>query len=70
MSNSVRVIKTTKQTHVNHISYQTALSEIIAKDGIAGLFGRGLSTRIITNGMQGMLFTVIWRYLEKEYFAK
>ncbi len=32
-----------------------------------GLFGRGLSTRILANGLQSMLFTVVWRYLHDKY---
>jgi hypothetical protein len=34
---------------------------VIAKDGIQGLFLRGLGTKLITNGMQGILFSVLWR---------
>ncbi len=34
---------------------------VIKKDGVIGLFGRGLSTRIITNGLQGIMFNVMWR---------
>ena len=52
VSNSVRVVKTTKQTHQHHISYPDAVKEIVAKDGVIGLFGRGLQTRILTNGIQ------------------
>jgi hypothetical protein len=37
------------------------LQEIIKKDGLAGLFGRGLGTKLITNGIQGILFSVLWR---------
>lgn len=32
-----------------------------------GLFGRGLRTRILTNGLQSILFTVVWRYLHDKY---
>ena len=34
---------------------------VIKKDGVIGLFGRGLSTRIVTNGLQGIMFNVMWR---------
>lgn len=34
---------------------------VIAKDGVIGLFGRGLGTKLITNGIQGILFSVLWR---------
>ena len=33
---------------------------VIKQDGIAGLFGRGLKTRIITNGLQGLLFNIMY----------
>lgn len=59
-SNSLRVIKTTKQTYASHITYPEALKVVLDKDGYKGLFGRGLKTRIVTNGLQGILFTVLW----------
>jgi hypothetical protein len=67
ISNSMRVIKTTKQTAEHSISYRQAASLVIDKDGIQGLFGRGLKTRIVANGMQGMLFTIIWKGLEDKW---
>ena len=43
---------------------------IIEKEGISGLFLRGLGTKLISNGIQGVLFSVLWRlgqdYLEKK----
>merc|ERR1712203_454076 len=60
-SNSLRVLKTTRQTALVPVSYKDAAKEIIEKEGVVGLFGRGLKTRILTNGMQGALFTVGWR---------
>ena len=68
-SNSIRVLKTTRQTYEVPISYGDAAKEIIAKEGMMGLFGRGLKTRILANGMQGMMFTVIWKGVQ-EYMAK
>ena len=50
----------------NALKVKTVKS-IIKKDGILGLFGRGLQTRIITNGIQGMLFTVCWKYIEESF---
>jgi len=64
LSNSLRVIKTTKQSYSTPISYQAVIQEIITKDGIIGLLGRGLKIRLITNGVQGLLFSVIWKYLD------
>lgn len=50
-SNSLRVIKTTKQTSQNPITYKEAVNLVLEKDGVKGLFGRGLKTRILTNGL-------------------
>ena len=61
-SNSIRVIKTTKQSHSDIKSYRQIINEIIKKQGINSLLFRGLKTRILSNGMQGMMFTVLWKY--------
>lgn len=34
---------------------------ILEKEGISGLLGRGLGTKLISNGLQGILFSVLWR---------
>jgi hypothetical protein len=34
----------------------------VAKDGLQGLFLRGLKTKLMTNGIQGVIFSVGWRY--------
>lgn len=34
---------------------------MVAADGLKGLFGRGLKTRIIANGLQGLLFSILWK---------
>lgn len=60
-SNSLRVLKTTRQTSLEPIGYVDSAKAIIGKEGYAGLFGRGLKTRILTNGIQGALFTVGWK---------
>lgn len=39
----------------------TAAKEIIAAEGVLALFGRGLPTRLLTNGLQGLLFSVLWK---------
>jgi Mitochondrial carrier protein len=66
-SNSLRVIKTTKQTHKTPITYMQAIRLVVDADGVAGLFGRGLRTRIIANGFQGLTFSVIWKALEEQF---
>mmetsp|Transcript_36970 Transcript_36970/g.103241 ORF Transcript_36970/g.103241 Transcript_36970/m.103241 type:complete len:316 (+) Transcript_36970:31-978(+) len=67
-SNSIRVVKTTKQTFANPISYPQAVKHVLETDGMIGLFGRGLKTRILANGVQGMMFTVLWKGLQKQFF--
>lgn len=52
ISNSLRVVKTYRQTAATTISYAQCVKDIIAKDGIAGLMFRGLRTRILANGLQ------------------
>lgn len=68
-SNSIRVVKTTRQTMTTNDSYITIVKTIIEKDGILGLAGRGLKTKIITNGIQGLVFSVAWR-LAQDHYAK
>jgi len=86
-SNSLRVIKTTKQTvqlgdkdgvgestpnatsasdstQRREMSYPEVVAFIIEKDGIKGLFGRGLQTRLLTNAIQGSVFSVLWKYFQ------
>jgi len=68
ISNSIRVLKTTKQTYHEPITYPEAFRKVVEKDGIFGLFTRGLKTKILANGLQGLLFTVIWKGLEENLF--
>lgn len=63
-SNSIRVLKTTKQTADVSISYVQAFNQVVEKDGIAGLMFRGLGTKIISNGFQGLLFNVLWKVIQ------
>lgn len=64
-SNSIRVLKTVKQTSDVKISYKDAFMQVVTKDGIRGLMLRGLETKIMTNGLQGIVFSVVWRYLSE-----
>lgn len=64
-SNSIRVLKTTRQTAVIPMTYPQALRDIVSRDGIMGLLGRGLQTRILTNGISGMVFSVGWKAIQQ-----
>jgi hypothetical protein len=42
---------------------------VVEADGILGLMGRGLKTKILSNGLQGLLFSVLWRIGQDWYDA-
>ncbi|KAI4618305.1 uncharacterized protein J4E87_007973 [Alternaria ethzedia] len=65
ISNSLRVVKTYRQVNDTRISYTEAAKQVIRQDGRLGLFGRGLKTRIIANGLQGILFSILWKLFLK-----
>ena len=67
-SNSIRVIKVYKQANTEKISYVECLRRVIKEDGIGGLMGRGLQTKIIANGMQGLMFSVLWKLIDEKLF--
>jgi hypothetical protein len=66
-SNSIRVIKTYRQTSTEVVSYPETVRRIVAADGISGLLWRGLKTRILANGLQGIMFSVAWKFFEDEW---
>jgi hypothetical protein len=70
VSNSIRVLKVTKQSSAVAISYPQALRQVVAKDGARGLFLRGLQTKILANGVQASLFSVLWRLGQDALGAK
>ncbi len=69
-ANSLRVVKTTRQTSKEPLSYVAVVQMIVKKEGILGLLGRGLATKIITNGIQGLMFSVLWKLAQDEYKNK
>ena len=69
-SNSIRVLKTTVQTNEVPIGYVEAARQVIAKDGVFGLFFRGLETKIFSNGMNGILFNILWSMGKDWYSAR
>ncbi|KAF9467560.1 mitochondrial carrier [Collybia nuda] len=62
ISNSLRVVKTYRQVNETRISYIDAARSVISTDGLVGLFGRGLKTRFIANGLQGLMFSILWKF--------
>mmetsp|Transcript_19845 Transcript_19845/g.41242 ORF Transcript_19845/g.41242 Transcript_19845/m.41242 type:complete len:290 (-) Transcript_19845:40-909(-) len=69
-SNSIRVVKVYKQSSPTNVSYPEAVSNIVKKDGVAGLMFRGLETKILANGLQGILFSILWKQFEEVLFPK
>ena len=65
ISNSVRVLKISKQTAETSDSYGKIVKDIVKKDNISGLFFRGLQTKLMLNGIQGFVFVVIFDQIKK-----
>jgi len=68
-SNSIRVVKVYKQSSADVISYPQVVRNVIAESGLRGLFFRGLETKILSNGMQGILFSILWKNFEEALFG-
>ena len=64
ISNSVRVLKISKQTNENNHSYSRIIKDIVKKDSVSGLFLRGLQTKLLLNGIQGFVFVVVFDRLK------
>ena len=69
-SNSIRVCKVYKQSYPEAISYPQVVRNVIAESGIRGLMFRGLETKILANGLQGILFSILWKHFEEVLFPK
>ena len=69
-SNSIRVVKVYKQSHPENLSYPQVVKNVIEESGIRGLMFRGLETKILANGMQGILFSILWKKFEEVLFPK
>ena len=67
ISNSFRVVKTARQAAKQSMTYSQVVRSIVQKDGVTGLLGRGLKTRLLTNCIQGVTFSVLWK-LGQDYW--
>ncbi|KAH7304310.1 mitochondrial carrier domain-containing protein [Stachybotrys elegans] len=70
VSNSLRVVKTYRQVNDTQVSYVEAMKLVVRDDGISGLLGRGLRTRILSNGLQGILFSILWKLFTDRWEGK
>jgi len=69
VSNSLRVLKTLRQSSKDpSVGYMEAAQQVIDKEGYAGLFGRGLGTRLLVNVLQGTFFTIVWKLIEDGFY--
>ncbi|EDQ89844.1 uncharacterized protein MONBRDRAFT_18941 [Monosiga brevicollis MX1] len=62
-ANPLSLVKAYRQTNAQAISYSTIVRQIVSKEGVLGLFTRGLSTRIWVDILNSAIFTVVWRAL-------
>mmetsp|Transcript_30784 Transcript_30784/g.45602 ORF Transcript_30784/g.45602 Transcript_30784/m.45602 type:complete len:290 (-) Transcript_30784:105-974(-) len=69
-SNSIRVMKVYKQSHPDQLTYPQVFRRVLAESGITGLMFRGLETKIFANGLQGILFSILWKHFEEAMFGK
>lgn len=68
-SNSIRVLKVYKQSHPDQLAYPEVLRRVLAESGVTGLMFRGLETKILANGLQGILFSILWKQFEEVLFG-
>jgi len=68
-SNSIRVVKVYKQSSTVAITYPEVVRTVIKESGVSGLFFRGLETKILANGLQGILFSILWKNFEEALFG-
>lgn len=64
--NGFKVMKTTKQTTQPDATYKTIVTDIVKKEGFSGIY-RGFKTKIIINGVNGMVFSVCWKLIRDKY---
>lgn len=62
ISNGIRVVKTYKQTSDTPLSYIDAVAALFNESGLS-FFIRGLGLKLISNGLSGILFSVLWKMI-------
>ena len=68
LSNSIRVVKVYKQSNTETIGYPEAVRRVVKEDGVLGLFGRGLKTKLISNGCTGPYVFCVVKYIDETIF--
>ena len=62
ISNGIRVVKVYKQTSDIPLSYLDAVAALFDESGLFFLI-RGLGLKLISNGLSGILFSVLWKMI-------
>jgi len=62
-TNSIKVLKAIRQAE--GIPYSEVVQVVLRQSSLASLFTRGLQTRLATNGLQSIFFTVLWKENEQ-----
>uniref|UniRef100_A0A7S0VUZ8 ADP,ATP carrier protein n=1 Tax=Hemiselmis tepida TaxID=464990 RepID=A0A7S0VUZ8_9CRYP len=68
-SNSARVLKTNIQTSDRPMTYSEAVAQVVRKDGVSGIFLRGLSAKILASAAQSVVFNVAWEEFQRMQLA-
>jgi len=63
-SNGIRVVKTLKQHDTRNPTYGQLIIDNMGRNGGIRFMFRGIETRLITNGIQSMCFTILWKWFE------
>eukprot|EP00035_Acanthoeca_spectabilis_P027556 m.466992 g.466992 ORF g.466992 m.466992 type:complete len:970 (-) comp25806_c0_seq1:118-3027(-) len=64
-TNWIRCIKTITQT--SDMGYIASARSVLEQQGVSGLLIRGLPLKLLSNGIQAIMFTVLWRYFMEKY---
>jgi len=64
ISNSLRILKVMRQATVEGSigaeGYLSDAREVMTKDGVAGIFCRGIGPRLLAGALQGAFFSILW----------
>jgi hypothetical protein len=61
VGNPLSLLKAYRQTADGNVSYREAFTHVTREHGVRALFTRGLSTRLIVDALNSIVFTVLWR---------
>ncbi|KAI0563860.1 Mitochondrial carrier [Gracilaria domingensis] len=63
-TNGFKVLANNKQTCDKGLSYYEVARKIVKRDGVLSIVTRGLKTRMLSNGLQGATFVLVWKEIE------